>query len=159
MEGFVDNENYMNGIQGVPKQEEPDGGREEAVDKEAAKPRELFALWRVKEQAYKLKLTPSAIIALERVYKCNLISLMGDMDHLPTLTTMLQITHSAMEKWHHNLKLKDVEQLYDTWIGEGRSMLQFYVEVYMKIFSVSGFFSSAMVAELTETMEDVSKIM
>ncbi len=159
MQGFVDNENYINqvddhafAIEGT--KDDQNEGFEDTV-----KPRELFSLWKVRSKTYKLKLTPSSITSLERVYKCNLLSLMGDMDNLPTLTTMLQITHAAMEKWHHNIKLKNVEELYNTWINEGGSMLQFYVEVYMKIFSVSGFFSNSMAEELTNTMDEAAQKM
>lgn len=156
MSKFVDNENYLKEAEGeaVAEAIEADASAEQQV-----KPRELFAFWKVGGTNHKLKLIPSAITSLERVYRCNLISLMGDMDNLPTLTTMLQVAHAAMEKWQHGLKLKDVEHMYDTWIAEGGSMLQFYVEVYMKIFSVSGFFSSTMAEELSETMDEAAQKM
>ena len=69
---------------------------------------------------------------------------------------MLQITHAAMKPYHHGIKLKDVENLYSRYIGEGGSMLQFYVDVYMRIFAVSGFFSSSMEEDLTQSMEEIS---
>ncbi len=156
MSTFVDNESYLKDAEGDPIEETTEA---EGAAKPQVKPRELFAFWNVGGTNHKLKLIPSAITALERVYRCNLLSLMGDMDNLPTLTTMLQVAHAAMEKWHHGLKLKDVEQMYDVWIAEGGSMLQFYVEVYMKIFSVSGFFSSAMAEELSETMDEAAQKM
>lgn len=118
--------------------------------------RELFANWKVGTETYRLKLTPPDIMDLEKVYKRNLLNLMGDMDHLPALTTMLQITHAAMKNWHHGVKMKTVESLYARYIENGGSQMQFYVEVFMKIYAVSGFFSTAMSEELSEGMDEVA---
>ena len=157
MSKFVDNETYLADVE---EQEEPVST--EGADASAPtqiKPRELFVFWEVGGTQYKLKLRPSAITSLEHKFRCNLLNLMGNMDDMPTLTTMLQITHAAMEEWHHGLKFKRVEELYGKWIDEGGSMLQFYVEVFMKIYSVSGFFSNTMAAELSETMDEAAQKM
>lgn len=118
--------------------------------------REFFAFWNVDGESYRLKLTTPKITELESRYKCNLISLMGDSDRLPSLTTMLQVTHAAMEPWAHGIKLKNVESIYDKYIASGGSMLQFYVEVFMKIYNVSGFFSHSMAEDMDDAVEKLS---
>ena len=124
--------------------------------REETKKKELFAIWQVGGENYRMKLRTAEQLELEKIYKRNLFSLMGDADNPPPLSTMLQITHAAMKPYHHGIKLKDVENLYSRYIGEGGSMLQFYVDVYMRIFAVSGFFSSSMEEDLTQSMEEIS---
>ncbi|MGN1146502.1 MAG: DUF6096 family protein [Acetatifactor sp.] len=152
---YVSNTDYENSCQ----EEKNNQGQIETFDKEKKRSRDYFAYWRVSGEPYKLKLTTPKIADLERIYKCNLMSLMGDADRLPALTTMLQIVHAAMEPWSHGLKIKDVHELYDKYISEGGSMLQFYVDVFMKVYAVSGFFSAGMEEEITDTMQKMSESM
>lgn len=131
----------------------------DASSSENDKKKEFFAVWPVGGQNWRLKLTTAGQMELEKLYKRNVFSLMGDADNLPTLTTMLQVTHAAMKPWHHGIKLKNVQELYEKYLSEGGSMLQFYVDVYMKIYAVSGFFSSSMEEDLTDAMEKMSEEM
>lgn len=154
MDAFVSNTEYEADF-ATENESTKAADEEKAVSSAEEKPRELFAYWKVGEEKYKLKLTSDEIMELEHVYKRNLINLMGDMDHIPSLTTMLQITHAAMKKWHHGKKLQHVKELYEKYIKGGGSQLQFYVEVYMKIYAVSGFFSTSMAEEVSETMDEI----
>lgn len=129
------------------------------VPSEGTKKKEFFANWQVGGETYQMKLRTSEQLELEKIYKKNLFSLMGDADNLPSLSTMLQITHAAMKPYHHGIKLRDVENLYSKYIEEGGSMLQFYVDVYMRIYAVSGFFSSSMEEDLSHSMEKISNEM
>lgn len=124
--------------------------------REEIKKKKLFAFWQVGEENYRMKLLTPEQLELEKIYKRNLFSLMGDADNLPPLSTMLQITHASMKPYYHGVKLKDVENLYGRYIEAGGSMLQFYVDVYMQIFAVSGFFSSSMEKDLSESMGKLS---
>lgn len=124
--------------------------------REETKKKKLFASWQVGGENYQMKLRAAEQLELEKIYKRNLFSLMGDADNLPPLSTMLQITHAAMKPYHHGIKLKDVENLYSRYIDEDGSMLQFYVDVYMRIFAVSGFFSLSMEEDLSQSMEKLS---
>lgn len=150
---MVNNEEYEQ----IQQQDEPITAPT-AISEEPKK-KECFAIWHVGGDSYQLKLTTSEQMNLEKLYKRNVFALMGDADNLPTLTTMLQVTHAAMKPWHHGIKLKNVADLYDKYLKEGGSMLQFYVEVYMKIYAVSGFFSNSMGEELTDTMEKMAEEM
>lgn len=126
---------------------------------EKTKKKEFFATWQVGGEDYRMKLRTPEQLELEKIYKRNLFSLIGDADNLPPLSTMLQITHAAMKPYHHGIKLRDVENLYSRYIEEGGSMLQYYVDVYMRIYAVSGFFSSSMEEDLSQSMEKISKEM
>lgn len=152
---FVSNADYENDSQEVKDNQE----KIVTFAGEEKKQREYFAFWKINEKEYQLKLTPPKIMELEKMYKCNLMTLMGDVDSMPTLTTMLQITHAAMVPWCHGIKLKNVEELYNAYIEAGGSMLQFYVDVFIKIYTVSGFFSTGMEEEMTDAMQKMSETM
>lgn len=105
-----------------------------------------FALWEVDGSEYKLKLSTGAITKLEEQFKTNLLNL---LDGVPALKIMLTITHAAMQKYHHGIKYKEVEDLYDKYIDEGGSQIAFMTDVFMPIYQASGFFSGS----TAETME------
>lgn len=114
-----------------------------------------FSVWNVGDTGYKLKLNTAGIKELESRYKTNVINLMQpkDGESMPPLTVMLDVTHVAMRPWKHGVKSKDVEVLFDRYMEDGGSQLDFYANVYMEIFMVSGFFSQTMAKDLSETME------
>lgn len=118
-----------------------------------------FAFWTVGENTYKLKLNVAEQVELESKFKRNLLSMMGDADNIPPITTMLQITHASMKPYHHGVKLKDVQNLYEKYISEGGNMMLFYADIYLKIFMVSGFFSFSMSEDMAETLDKASEEM
>ena len=63
---------------------------------------------------------------------------------------MLTVTHAAMQKFHHGIKYKEVEELFEKYIDEGGSQTEFLTNVFMPIYQASGFFSGSM----TETMDE-----
>lgn len=147
--GFFENMENNMAEEVSAKQETTDN---QEMEKEEAKVIKPFQIWEVGGQAYRLKLRTSEICELEQRYKTNLINVM-EADGMPALTDMLIITHSAMQKYHHGIKLKDVEELFERYIEEGGSQLAFYSSVYMGIFKVSGFFSGSVSERLTDMMD------
>ena len=119
--------------------------------------RQQFVKCDVGNKAYNLKLTVTAQMELEKKFRKNLLSLLGDEDNLPPLTTILQVIHAAAEPWQHGLKLRDIQSVYEKYLEKGGSMLELYANVYIPIFTVSGFFSSSMAEEMEYTMESVQK--
>ena len=120
-----------------------------------SKARKPFQIWEVNEVQYKLKLKTSSIIQLEEKYKTSLINLIQVGENLPPLNIMLDITHSAMKDWNNGIKLKDVYELFDTYCDEGGSQLDFYQNIYIGIFTVSGFFTTSIAKEMeAQTVEE-----
>ena len=113
--------------------------------------RPMFALWRVGGYTYRLKLKTQAINELERKYKTNLLSLLGSEAGLPALNVMLDIAHVAMAPWNNGIRKGTVETMFDLYVDEGGSQLQFFKDIYLEIFKASGFFSK-------EMLEDMKKI-
>lgn len=106
-----------------------------------------WASWEVDGVEYKLKLSTGAITKLEEQFKTNLVNI---LDGVPALKIMLTVTHAAMQKFHHGIKYREVEELFEKYINEGGSQTEFLTNVFMPIYQASGFFSGSM----TETMDE-----
>ena len=107
----------------------------------------------------KLKITTEQTLELEKKYRRNLIGMIGDEDNIPPLTTMLQVVHAAAVPWQHGIKLKDIISLYKKYQEKGGTQLNFYVDVYIQTFMVSGFFSSSMVEDVSDEMKKIQENM
>lgn len=129
--------------------------REKVVQMPERKP---FQVWQVGGESYRLKLDTAGISELEQRYKTNLMNVMGTGNGgMPALSVMLDVTHAAMKKYHHGIKRDQLNTLFDKYIDEGGSQLNFYTEVYMGIFTVSGFFSTSLANQVEGAMEEASK--
>ena len=106
-----------------------------------------WASWEVDGVEYKLKLSTGAITKLEEQFKTNLVNI---LDGVPALKIMLTVTHAAMQKFHHGIKYREVEELFEKYIDEGGSQTEFLTNVFMPIYQAWGFFSGSM----TETMDE-----
>ena len=117
-----------------------------------------FQRWEVGGEVYKLKLDTAGISELEQKYKTNLMNVMGTGNGgMPALTVMLDVAHVAMRKYHHGIKREALNALFDKYLEEGGSQLNFYTEVYMGIFTVSGFFSTALANQVEGAMEEAAQ--
>jgi hypothetical protein len=121
-----------------------------------------FALWKVGDTEYKLKLTTQEIIRLESLFNANLLSVISsntENNEMPPLKVMLLITHGAIKKYNHGIKEKDVIELFDKYEEEGGSQLSFMTDVFLPIFQVSGFFSQAQADTMNENIEEAKEQM
>ncbi|MEF9840331.1 MAG: DUF6096 family protein [Lachnospiraceae bacterium] len=115
---------------------------------------EPWVIWKVKDEEYKLKLTTSTIVSLENKYKCNLLTL---IDGTPSLSVMLDITHKAMNKYHHGIKDKDIIDIYDDYLEQGGSQVSFMTNVFVPIYKVSGFFPKSVAENMDEKMIEATE--
>lgn len=104
--------------------------------------RKQFAIWEVNGEEYKLKLKTSTVCALEEKLGTSLINVLGN-GSMPSLSVMLTIVHYAIKDYNSNIKYKDVQDLFDSYLEEGGSQLEFFTKVIMDIYKVSGFFTEA----------------
>jgi len=144
--------------------EEPVFAAEEEAEADApaeeTKQRTPWATWEVAGKEYKLKLPTAEIKELEKKYKTNLMNIMGSGEGgMPALSVMLDITQAAMKKYHHGVKIADVDALFDKYLDEGGSQLSFYTSVYMSIFVASGFFSTSLADQMQDSLEEAKNIM
>lgn len=119
-----------------------------------------FAIWNVKGEDYKMVLGTQDIVALESKYKTNLMNIMGAGNAgMPALSVMLDVAHAALKKFHHGISKDTVITMFDQYIKEGGSQLNFYTEVYMQIFQVSGFFSVSLTNQMQSALEDAKEVL
>lgn len=164
--GFFDNYNKDKNaaaveaaVQGTeaPETAEVTKEEEKVVEMPKKKP---FAIWNVKGEDYKMVLGTQDIVALESKYKTNLMNIMGAGNAgMPALSVMLDVAHAALKKFHHGISKDAVMAMFDQYIKEGGSQLNFYTEVYMQIFQVSGFFSVSLTNQMQSALEDAKTVL
>lgn len=86
---------------------------------------------------YKLRLSTRAIIALEKQLGCNPLSIFGDGDTLPTITTMVYVLHASLQQLNHGITLNDAYDIFDAYLADGHTMTDF-LPVMIEIYKVSG---------------------
>lgn len=120
--------------------------------------RKQFAMWQVGDEEYKLKLKTSTLCDLEEKLGTSLMNVLGN-GNMPALKIMLTITHYAIKDYNANIKFKDVQNLFDKYVDEGGSQLEFFTKVIMEIYKVSGFFTEAQVEAVEEKMEKTEEML
>lgn len=111
--------------------------------------------WQVGGKEYKLKLVSSAILKLEKKYRCNVLDLFSK--GIPELSVMLTVIQAAMDKYHHGMSIDTIVALYDSWVeNEDGSQTELMSRVVMPTLAVSGFFTQKQAQELLENLETES---
>jgi len=79
--------------------------------------------------------------------------------NMPALKIMLTITHYAMKDYNANIKFKDVQEMFDRYVDDGGSQLEFFTKVIMDIYKVSGFFTEAQTEMMEENLEKAEELL
>lgn len=87
-------------------------------------------------KTYKLRLTIRAIVELEKKLGCNPLSIFGEGDTIPTITTMVHILHSSLQEYEHGISLNDAYSIFDEYLANN-SMTDF-LPVIIELYKVSG---------------------
>ena len=88
-------------------------------------------------QTYKLRLNTRNIILLEKQLGCNPLSIFGDGDTVPTITTMVAILHASLQQYNHSITLNDAYDVFDEYLADGHSSVDF-IPVILDIYKASG---------------------
>ncbi len=115
-----------------------------------------FAIWEVNGTEYKLKLKTATVGQLEEKLGRSLIAVFGT-DGMPPLSVMLTIVHGAMKDWNSNIKRSDVDDLFDQYLDEGGSQLEFFATIFMDIYKVSGFFTMKQIQDMETNQEKIQE--
>lgn len=86
---------------------------------------------------YKLRLNTRNIIALEKQLGCNPLTIFGDGDTIPPVTTMVAILFHSAQQLNHGISLTDAYDIFDEYLADGKQMTDF-LAVIVDIFKVSG---------------------
>ena len=97
-------------------------------------------------KAYKLRLNTRNIVTLEKLLGCNPLSIFGNGDEIPTITTMVNILYSAMQQYNHGISLNDAFDIFDKWLEDGNAVTDF-IPIILEIYKASGIIKDGAEAE------------
>lgn len=97
----------------------------------------MYTIFTVNNKEYKLRLNTRGIVSLERQLGCNPVSIFGNGDTVPTITTMVQILHASLQQFNHGISLNDAYDIFDEYLADGHSSTDFLV-VILDIYKASG---------------------
>lgn len=88
---------------------------------------------------YKLRMTTRSMCELEKKLGRNPIDILIEttQNRLPKTTDLVFILHSALQPYSHNIKIDDVYDLFDEYIADGHTYMDF-INVVIELFKVSG---------------------
>lgn len=86
---------------------------------------------------YKLRLNTRNTVALEKSLGCNPLTIFGNGDEIPTITTMATILYFSLQQLNHGISLEDAYDIFDSYLDEGHSVMDF-INVIIQIYKVSG---------------------
>lgn len=96
----------------------------------------LYYDFNVKNKTYNLKLTTNDIVRLEKLIGMNPISIFGNGEEVPPVTTMINILWCSLQKYHHGIGLVEAQNIFDDFLEE-HTMTDF-LPVILEIYKVSG---------------------
>lgn len=86
---------------------------------------------------YKLRLSTREIVVLEKQLGRNPLTIFGNGDTIPTITTMVQILHASLQQLNHGITLNDAYDIFDAYLADGHTMTEF-IPVIIEIYKMSG---------------------
>ena len=86
---------------------------------------------------YKLRLNVRNTIALEKQLGQNPLTIFGNGDTLPTMTTMISILHFSLQQYQHGITMNDAYDIFEEWLAEGNAITDF-VPIIIEIYKASG---------------------
>lgn len=101
-----------------------------------------YTIWKVGGTDYKVRLSSSAILEIERERGSlfGIFTEMQDSSSMPELETMLSVVAKGFSKYHQGTTFDDVLNLYDDYIDEGGDMTAFMTDVFIDLLTSSGLF-------------------
>ena len=86
---------------------------------------------------YKLRLNTRSLVMLEKALQCNPLSIFGNGDTIPTITTMVNVLFASLQQYEHGIDLNKAYDIFDDYIADGHTAVEF-IPVILEIYKVSG---------------------
>lgn len=103
----------------------------------------LYTEFKAGEHIYKLRLTTSVMISLEKALGMPLLMVFGaNGDRVPSLTEMVTILHYSMQTYQHGNSLSDTYNIFDEWLADGNVVTDF-ISVIVDIYQSAGLFKNS----------------
>lgn len=86
---------------------------------------------------YKLRLSVRATVALEKQLGVNPLMIFGNGDTIPTITTMVNVLHAALQDLNHGITMDNAYSIFEAWLNDGNTITDF-LPVIIDVYKVSG---------------------
>ena len=86
---------------------------------------------------YKLRLNIRSTVSLEKKLGVNPLMIFGDGETIPTITTMVNILHAALQQYHHGISVDDAFSVFEAWLNDGNTITDF-LPIIIDVYKVSG---------------------
>lgn len=96
---------------------------------------------------YKLRLSTRQTVSLEKQLGCNPLSIFGDGETIPTITTMVYILYASLQQLNHGISLDDAFNIFDDYLADGHVVTDF-IPVIVEIYKVSGIIKNSNETEI-----------
>ena len=106
----------------------------------------LFVDFTAGNKEYKLRLSIRATVALEKQLGVNPLMIFGNGDTIPTITTMVNVLHAALQQYQHGITLNDAYNIFEAWLEDGNSITDF-LPIIIEVYKVSGIIKTEEEAE------------
>jgi hypothetical protein len=87
-------------------------------------------------KAYKLRLNTRNTVALEKMLGCNPLSIFGNGDTIPTITTMVTVLWASLQHFHHGIGMDEAYNIFDEYLEEHTATD--FIPTILEIYKVSG---------------------
>jgi hypothetical protein len=67
----------------------------------------------------------------------NPLTIFGNGDTMPTLTTMVLILHASLQQYQHNISLNDAYDIFEEWLQQENTVMDF-IPTIIEIYKASG---------------------
>ncbi len=101
---------------------------------------------KVGDQEYKLRLSASETINVEKKIGGNVLDIFMKKEQIPTMAELLVTLHGSLQKFQHGITLADTYNIYDDYVDNGGAF-EDLIEVIMDVLEVSGFFKKGQLEE------------
>lgn len=98
------------------------------------------------DKQYKLRLSIRSTVALEKQLGVNPLMIFGDGETIPTITTMVNILHAALQQYNHGISLNDAYNIFEAWLDDGNTVVDF-LPIIIDVYKVSGIIKQDEAAE------------
>lgn len=97
----------------------------------------LYVDFATEKKTYKLRLTTRNVVALEQKLGCNPLSIFGDGETVPTVSSMVAVLHASLQAYEHGISYDDTYAIFDAWLDEGHNAVEF-INIILDVYKASG---------------------
>lgn len=99
-----------------------------------------FVNFEAGERVYRLKMSISDVINLEKKIGCNPMGIFGldeSNPQMPTVTDMVAILCHSLQKYEHGITMKEAAEIFENWLEDDHQLADF-IPIIFDIYKVSG---------------------